>query len=86
MNDLEKLQILLPHWIEHHAEHAAELRTWAERIRHASRADVAERLLAAAVSLQQAGEHLSDLLSQIGAVTETGEKHKEQTSQVARGE
>ena len=73
MNDLEKLQVLLPHWIEHYAEHAGELRTWAERIQHAGQADVAERLLAAAASLQQAGEHLSDLLNQIGAVTETGE-------------
>lgn len=32
MNDLEKLQVLLPHWIEHNAEHADELSSWAERI------------------------------------------------------
>jgi hypothetical protein len=66
MDDLEKLHVVLPHWIEHHAEHAEELRTWAERIQRAGRADVAERLLAAADSLRQAGEHLSDLLSQEG--------------------
>lgn len=29
--DLEKLRVLLPHWIEHNAEHASEFRTWAER-------------------------------------------------------
>jgi hypothetical protein len=25
----EKLRVLLPHWIEHNAEHAAEFRRWA---------------------------------------------------------
>jgi hypothetical protein len=29
-NDIEKLKILLPHWIEHNQEHAQEFRTWAE--------------------------------------------------------
>jgi hypothetical protein len=31
VTDLEKLRVLLPHWIEHNAEHAAEFRQWAER-------------------------------------------------------
>jgi hypothetical protein len=66
MNNLEKLQVLLPHWIEHHAEHADELRAWAERIQLAGKADVAEKLLAAAASLQQAGDQLSNLLDEFG--------------------
>jgi hypothetical protein len=74
MNDLEKLQVLLPHWIEHHTEHADELHTWAVRIQRVGQADVAKRLLAAATSLQQAGEHLSDLLKQVEAMAETEEK------------
>ena len=71
MNDLEKLQVLLPHWIEHHAEHADELRTWAERIQLAGKADVAEKLLAAAALLQQAGDHLSNLLDEFGERAES---------------
>ena len=74
MNDLDKLQVLLPHWIEHQTEHTDELRTWAERIRLIGREDVAERLLAAAVALQQAGDQLSGLLNQVGEMVETGEK------------
>lgn len=31
MNELEKLRVLLPHWIEHNEEHAAEFRQWAKR-------------------------------------------------------
>ena len=74
MNDLDKLQVLLPHWIEHHAEHARELQTWAERIQQAGREDVAERLLAAAEALQQAGDHLSNLLDEVGARAGTSGK------------
>lgn len=65
MNELEKLHVLLPHWIEHHWEHAGELRDWAERIQLAGKMDAAERLRAAAASLQQAGDHLSNLLDEI---------------------
>ena len=32
MNELEKLQVLLPHWIEHNKGHAEECRKWAETV------------------------------------------------------
>jgi len=31
MNELEKLRILIPHWIEHNTEHSDEFREWAEK-------------------------------------------------------
>jgi len=68
MNDLEKLHVLLPHWIEHCAEHADELRSWADSMRHSGQVEVAERLFAAATSLQNAGDHLSSLLDEVDAV------------------
>jgi len=74
MNDLPKLQLLLPHWIDHQTEHTDELRRWAERIRSAGREDVADKLLAVADSLQQAGDQLVSLLNQIGAKAESKEK------------
>ena len=30
MTEQDKLRALLPHWIEHNAEHAGEFRRWAE--------------------------------------------------------
>ncbi len=65
MNDLEKLQLLLPHWIEHQVEHESEFRTWAERFRLDGQMDVADRLLAAADSLRAAGHHLSGLQKKV---------------------
>jgi hypothetical protein len=31
MTDIEKLRALLPHWIEHNGEHAAEFSNWSEK-------------------------------------------------------
>jgi predicted RNA-binding protein len=72
MNDLEKLQLLLPHWIEHNAEHADELRSWADLIQHSGKVDVAKRLSDAAASLQNAGDHLSKLLEEASGVAGHG--------------
>jgi hypothetical protein len=71
MNDRQKLRILLPHWIEHNAEHASELRTWAERLQFAGETEMAQSLAAAAASLQQAGKQLAKLSDEIGEVTTT---------------
>jgi len=68
MTDLEKLKVLLPHWIEHNAEHNAELRSWADSMQHGDQVDVAKRLSAAAASLENAGDHLSKLLEKVGGV------------------
>jgi hypothetical protein len=68
MTDLEKLKVLLPHWIEHNAEHADELRSWADSMQHGGQVYVAKRLSAAAASLQMAGDHLSKLLEEASEV------------------
>ena len=68
MNDLEKLQFLLPHWIEHNAEHADELRSWADNMQRSGKVNVAKRLSVAAASLQNAEDHLSKLLDEVGEI------------------
>ena len=77
MNDLAKLQVLLPHWIEHNAEHADELRSWADSIQNSGKEDVAKGLYAAVASLQNAGDHLSKLLEEVSGVAghDGGQEH-----------
>ena len=58
--DEDKLRALLPHWIEHNAEHASEFRLWAEKARLAGREDVAEEIALAAKQLGWVNEALSD--------------------------
>ena len=42
MNDVDKLRMLLPDWIEHNAEHAAQFQEWAERVRRAGEDSAAQ--------------------------------------------
>jgi hypothetical protein len=61
-SDLERLRVLLPHWLEHNGDHADEFRRWASRagpaeghlLTAAERVDaVAEALRAALETLQE---------------------------------
>ncbi|NIV39428.1 MAG: hypothetical protein GWN58_61465, partial [Anaerolineae bacterium] len=51
MNDQEKARALLPHWIEHNTEHAAEFHRWAEKVRAAGQEEAAEEIALAAKQL-----------------------------------
>ncbi|MFQ6101894.1 MAG: hypothetical protein ACE5OS_11765 [Anaerolineae bacterium] len=43
-DDLTKLRILLPHWIEHNEEHAASFGRWVEKARALGREETAQRI------------------------------------------
>ncbi len=64
MDDADKLRVLLPHWIEHNGEHAAEFRQWAERVPVAR-----DALLAAAELLAQGNARLQAALEQLAGST-----------------
>jgi hypothetical protein len=65
MDQIEKLRVLLPHWIEHNGEHAAEFRDYAERS-----GKVKDKLLAAAQLMDDANARLSDALTELGGPQE----------------
>lgn len=62
---LEKLKVLLPHWIEHNAEHASEFFRWAENAEQAGYGDVAAGIRRAARLLDEANERLSAALKSL---------------------
>jgi hypothetical protein len=66
MTDREKLQALLPHWIEHNAEHAAEFRRWADVATEAG-----PEIEAAATQLEAANAALTIALEKLGAGAST---------------
>jgi hypothetical protein len=63
--DEEKLRALLPHWIEHNAEHAAEFRQWAEKARLAGQREVADEIDTAAKELSWVNEALNAALQKL---------------------
>jgi rubrerythrin len=65
----DKLRVLLPHWIEHNAGHAAEFREWAEKA-----GEVKQNILNAAAQMESANRALEEALEQMGGALE-GEQH-----------
>ena len=48
MTDIEKLRVLLPHWIEHNEEHATEFGRWAKTASSAGHGHAADMIRSAA--------------------------------------
>lgn len=65
MKDIDKLRVLLPHWIEHNQGHGAEFLRWAETLA-ADAPAIADLLRAAAESLQSAHQSLDEALTKAG--------------------
>jgi hypothetical protein len=61
MNEVEKLRVLLGHWMEHNDEHAAEFRRWADQAGAA-----APDVLAAAERMGQVNQALAAALARLG--------------------
>jgi hypothetical protein len=68
MTDQDKLRVLLPHWIEHNAEHAAEFRNWVAKAQAAGQEEAAEEIALAAKQLGWVNEALSAALEKLGGV------------------
>ncbi len=61
MNEVEKLRVLIPHWIEHNEERAAEFRRWVEQA-----GDATSDILAAAQAMAQVNASLYAALEKLG--------------------
>lgn len=61
MNEVDKLRVLIPHWMEHNQEHAQEFRDWAPKV-----SEIEQDILAAAAAIVQANDHLQSALDKLG--------------------
>ncbi|MDH5298014.1 MAG: hypothetical protein OEV91_03260 [Desulfobulbaceae bacterium] len=69
MNDkstVEKLRVLLPHWIEHNHSHMAEFVKWAAAAREEGLAEVALLIDKAVATMDQTDHALSEALGKVG--------------------
>lgn len=74
MDDMDKLRVLLPHWLAHNAEHAAEFRAWAARMEQAGQGHLAEHIEAAALRLEAVSQELEKAIPLLGHTAE-GSSH-----------
>jgi len=70
MNDLEKLRVLLVHWVEHNLEHAQEFRQWARRAEESGSEEAASKLEAAAQEMKVLNNSLQTALDLLGGPLE----------------
>jgi hypothetical protein len=73
MDDRDKLRVLIPHWIEHNEEHAAEFERWAGAVESAS-----SEIRAAAEAIKHANDALTTALEKLGGPLGGGAAHKHQ--------
>jgi len=66
MTDLERLRVLLPHWIAHNEEHALEFLDWAGKPSLAGHEETAQLVRRAAEEMQQANDALKLALDRLG--------------------
>jgi hypothetical protein len=64
VDEVEKLRVLIPHWIEHNEEHASELQRWAGLTTEAS-----QDILTAAESMMRVNRALATALERLGGPT-----------------
>lgn len=75
MNDLDKLRVILPHWIEHNSGHGREYAQWSQLLAAAGRNDLAELLNRAESSIMKADAALKEALHKAGGPLGGEEPH-----------
>ena len=73
MNEVEKLRVLIPHWIEHNQEHDAEFRHWVEQA-----GEAAPEILAAADEMVRVNASLITALEKLGGALAYHPPHSNQ--------
>jgi len=71
----EKLQVLIPHWLEHNHGHAHEFRRWSDTARQEGLAAEAELIDKAIGILHEADALLSEALVKLGGPAAAGSPH-----------
>ena len=66
MKQMEKLRVLLPHWIEHNRGHAEECGKWSALARQSGEEGVADHIDAAIAAMIQASDLLDKALQMAG--------------------
>jgi len=64
-SDMEKLEVLLRHWVEHNREHSEEFREWAEKAGALGHTGVHDEMLRAVEQMDRANASLLNALESL---------------------
>ena len=71
MEEIDKLRVLIPHWIEHNQEHAQEFERWADTAGEAT-----EDILKAAKTMESVNHALETALKKLGGPLSHDQYHQ----------
>ena len=74
-SDLEKLQMLLTHWLQHNESHGSEYLKWAEVAKKEGLSTTAELIEQAIDLLKKADESLGKALESVGGPSQGHQHH-----------
>lgn len=74
-SEIEKLQVLISHWLQHNESHGKEYATWAEIARQAGHATTAENIEQAVDLLAKADKALEKALDSVGGPSKEHHHH-----------
>lgn len=66
MNELDKLRVMLPHWIEHNSGHGREFSHWADLLKSSGQDEIAGLMNKAETCLKEAEAVLQEALQKAG--------------------
>ncbi len=75
MKEVEKIRVLLPHWIEHNNGHERECLHWAETVRSSGMETVANAIELAVEAMKEANTYLRSALLEAGGPVDDGHDH-----------
>ena len=75
MESIEKLRVLLKHWIDHNGGHVAEFEKWSPALAGENRNSTAEALGRAIAQMDEVSATLQAALDEIGGAPETSGHH-----------
>ena len=75
LSELEKLRVLIPHWLEHSHSHQHEFEQWLAVAENAGQHKAAEAMEKALQKLAKADKYLSEALEALGGSVEGHHGH-----------
>lgn len=75
LTELEKLRVLIPHWIEHSHSHQHEFGKWLEVVKKEGSAEAAEAIEKAIEKMAKADKYLRKALESLGGEVEGHHHH-----------
>lgn len=74
-SDVEKLRMLLSHWLQHNQDHGREYGKWAEIARQAGHLTAADRIDEAVALLAKADKAFEEALESVGGPIKGHQQH-----------